>query len=403
MPIFPRARYTPALIPSLYSRELITTLVVVTAKLTRFNFAAQGVELDARIDRILSSSSLEGDFFGDSPSIDQFRKACLLAFYEFHQFPGRQAWMRISKLTRMAYWTGLDRLDNSSPLHRCFAAMSQQDRADWRHVWWCIYRLDSYANFSSGTPYLIEEGIVCTALPNDWQIEPLEAAPSDLQGDQLFLPSNPNLLWQLVSLVAEEPQQETMLVHLHIVTVTALRQVGREFRAHIARAEGDRLANLEQSLTRVGLALPSGYRNPMRNALACETRSDHHSRLVTLLHWFMARLVLALLKCSLDDVEEETWLHSWQQVLESCQDIASVAEQWNSMYSLGVDPAVSFIMFTALVFVDLHKKFASAKPQLISNLEHYEAVLVLLLEQFARVWTLPRLLIRKYHAKMYVR
>lgn len=74
--------------------------------------------LDTRVELLLSSSLLEEDIAGDSPSLDQFRKACLVAFYEFHQFPGHQSWMRIGRLTRMAYRIGLDRLENMRALYR---------------------------------------------------------------------------------------------------------------------------------------------------------------------------------------------------------------------------------------------------------------------------------------------
>lgn len=328
---------------------------------------------------------MQEDIFGNSPSIDQFRTACLLAFYEFHQFPGQQAWMRIGKLTRMAYWIGLDRLDDPRALHLDSGTMSPEDREDWRLVWWCVYRLDSYSNLSSGTPYLVDEGHINTGL--------VRKDGQQQQRQPLLLPSQPEDLWELIPAMASD-SKETLHFNLHIITATAMRQVGRALRARLTRLDaGASLADIERNLSALRLALPMHYLNPMRNAFADETKFDHHARLVSVLHLLMARLLVSIFNCAMQE-EGEGWMLSWQQVLETCQDIASIAEQWNGTFSLSVDPAMSFIIFTALVFIDLHKKFAGiTAPGVIANLEHCERVLLLQLEQFSNSWTLPRLLI----------
>lgn len=388
VPIFSRARFAFSLRESLYSRDLITTLLIITAKLTGFNFTAGGFDLDARIDLMLSSGSLQEDIFGDSPSLDQFRKACLLAFYEFHQFPGHQAWMRIGKLTRMAYWIGLDQLDTGRALSLDVDTMSEHDLEDWRLVWWCVYRLDSYANLAAGTPYLIDEALISTAFVRDEQVPPKE---------KIYLPSQPDRLWELISTITSDSRQ-TSLFNLHIITVTAMRQVGRMLRLRMLRPRGESPLDIERCLSSVRLALPTNHHNPTRNAFWNESRSDHHARLVTVLHLLMARLLVSLFGCA-GKAEGPEWLLSWQKVLESCQDIASISEQWNGAFSLSVDPAMSFIIFTALIFIHLHKRSDTiASPDVRSNLDHCETVLLLQLEQFSSTWTLPRLLIRKFYS-----
>ena len=134
----------------------------------------------------------------------------------------------------------------------------------------------------------------------------------------------------------------------------------------------------------------------MRNAFTHERASEHHARLVNVFHLSMARLLLSLMRCA-SRQEGNEWLLSWQQVLETCQDITSLSEQWNGAFSLSVDPAISFILFTALIFLNLHKRFAAvATSAICTNIEHCENVLLLHLEQFAIAWTLPRLLIREF-------
>ncbi|KAK5988572.1 hypothetical protein PT974_10056 [Cladobotryum mycophilum] len=394
IPIFSRARFTPSLRASLYSRDLILTMIVITARLTGFKFASDNFDIDARIDFMLSSGSLQEAMFGDSPSLDQFRKACLLAFYEFHQFPGQQAWMRIGKITRIAYWIGLDRLENNQAIYPDWAAMSEEEVEDWRFVWWCVYRLDSYANLAAGTPYLIDETMVNTALLRDqpWdrppgsQLEPLK--------QKVYLPSQPDSLWELIPSVATDSPQ-TLIFNLHIITVTAMRQCARVMQLHKVRPGGEilsLLSTMNQRLCAHRLALPTNYLNPRRNALSNESALDHHARLVTILHLHMARFIISILSC-IRLGEGEKWLLSWQEILETCQDIAAISEQWDSSFSLSVDPAISFIIFTAIIFLDLHKKSTpSVNADLQANCEHYQTVLLLQLEHFASIWTVPKLL-----------
>lgn len=396
-PIFSRQRFLPSVTCSLYSRDLILTLVLITAKLTRFTCHSETVDIDASIDLMLSSGSLQEDMFGDFPSLDQFRKACLLAFYEFHQFPGRQAWMRIGKLIRTAYWIGLDRIESLRSSLPYWREMSQNDLDDWRLVWWSVYRLDSYANLSAGTPFLIDETMLNTALVREQFLNDLQQSQPRRQ-EEFYLPSKPDHLWELLPAIASVSQQ-TSLFTIHIITTTATRQVGRVLRLSMLRPQEDcnaSITDMERRLSVLRLALPTNYLNPMRNAFIEETNSEHHGRLVNVFHLSLARLLLSLMRCATRE-EGHEWLLSWQQVLETCQDISSLSEQWNGAFSLSVDPAVSFIIFTALVFLNLHRRSAVVATSAIqNNMEHCENVLLLQLEHFASAWTLPRLLIRKF-------
>ncbi|KAJ5586356.1 hypothetical protein N7450_006143 [Penicillium hetheringtonii] len=396
IPIFSRQRFLPSVRASLYSRDLISALILITAKLTGFTFSSDDIDIDACIDLILSSGSLQEDMFSDVPSLDQFRKACLLAFYEFHQFPGRQAWMRISKIIRMSYWIGLDHLENLRVSLPHWCEMSQHELEDWRLVWWCIYRLDSYANLSVGTPYLIDETFVNTSLIRDQPLDSLEESQPGRQG-QLYLPSRSDRLWELLSAV-ESDSQQTSSFNIHIITATVMRQVGRVLRLTMLGQQvstNPYITDLERLLSSLHLALPTNYLNPIRNVSTHEKASEHHARMVNIFHLSMARLLISLMRCASRE-EGNEWLLSWQQVLETCQDIASLSEQWNSVFSLSVDPAISFILFTALIFLNLHKRFAAvATFAICTRIEHCENVLLLHLEQFATAWTLPRLLIRE--------
>ncbi|ORX96764.1 hypothetical protein BCR34DRAFT_607538 [Clohesyomyces aquaticus] len=392
-PIYSKERFLSRYRNSLCDSGLISTITTITTKLTRPMSVEESATIDTRLDSLLSSSTVQENLFTDFPSLDQYRKSCVLAIYEFHQFPGHQSWVRIGILTRMAFRTGLDRLENLRKLEPEWRALSKEDMEEWRAIWWCIYRLDSYSNLSSGTPYLVSEDLIATALILCSPSQPMNDAEAPLP---VLLSAYSETPWKLLPVITSHP--ETMYANIHNITIMMMRQVGQITRVAQLRLLGEmssRITEVERRLAALRLALPPNWLNPKRNAFSHESHVDHHARLVTVLFLLMARLLLAILCCS--GQQEEGWLMSWQQVLEICQDIASIAEQWNSLFCVKVDPAVSFIIFTALVFLDLHEKStATSGPTLQRQIHHDKTVLRLQLEHFANIWTLPRLLSLSY-------
>jgi hypothetical protein len=301
--------------------------------------------------------------------------------------------MRVGKLVRWAYWTGLNQIENLDQMAPQWKDLTEDDLEEWRLVWWCIYCLDSYANLATGMPYEIDERLIYTALPR---------GPSSDRNRHIFLPYRQDGLLDIVQTVLSESPSQTAAWEIQIVSITILRQAGRATRL---RALGNRqeyialTTNAERRLSTLRLALPGNFFNPRRNAFTNESAFDHHFRLVTIHHMLMAQL-LVVLDCCGRLPEDEEWLQNWQQVLQICQDVAAIAKQWNSSFCLSVDPALSIIAFISLVFLDLHLKFAdssggTASVSLRANIEHCETVLLFFLEQFAKSWTQPRLLIRK--------
>ncbi|PWY69604.1 hypothetical protein BO94DRAFT_560715 [Aspergillus sclerotioniger CBS 115572] len=389
-PILDKERFLQDYRRSLCSPELVSAIALITAKLIGREQFSHALGLDTSIERMLSSSLLEEEIVGDFPSLDQFRKACILAFYEFHQFPGNQSWMRVGKLTRMAYRIGLDRLEVLRVRYDEWKTVSYEDIQEWRSIWWCIYRLDAYSNLSSGTPFLIEDSLIDTSLVVGKQIL------DDEQPPELYVSQQVNSLWRLVPAITAHP--ETMVPNIHNITIAAVRQMGLVTRLHFLRPREEtlfHLATVSQHLSEFRMSLPPGWLNPRRNAFTAESQASHHERMVSVLLLLMAQLLLSILHCAASQGND--WLVNWQRVYQTCQDIALVAEQWDSSFCLKVDPAICLTTLTALVFLELHRKSATTNVfNIDSEIDHEKTVLYLQLEQFASVWTLPRLLILSF-------
>ncbi|OOQ87998.1 hypothetical protein PEBR_14516 [Penicillium brasilianum] len=389
-PVFSKELFFHRYRSSQCSEDLISTILIITAKLTGFTANEDDpISLDTRLDQILSSSILEDDLIGDLLSLDQFRKAFILAFYEFHQFPGHQAWLRVGRVTRMAYRIGLDRLDHIRTLYPDWNTVSPEDIQEWKSLWWCLYRLDTYSNISSGTPYLVDDNVIRTSLIQSYTVQPSGTINTS---SELFLPPNSEDLSKILLAASSSP--ETLLRNVHNITTAILRHAGLIFRLNLPHSQeviGAQVAKVERQLATIRLALPPGWLNPRRNAFSNESHADHHARTITVLHLRMAQLLLSIADTGLRQGDE--WLLSWQNVLETCQDIASIADQWDSSFCLAVDPAISFTIFTAMIFLDLHKKATiMAEHNHSSDIDHHITILRLQLQHFARIWTLPRLL-----------
>jgi hypothetical protein len=369
-------------------------MAIITAKL--IGFAPEGSDLDTRIDHLLSSNHLELDIIGDSPTLEQMRKAYILAFYEFHQFPGDQSWMRIGRLTRIAYRLGIDKLERLPTFYPDWAAISNDELQEWRLLWWCIYKIDSYTNLAAGTPYLIDKDFINTAL---MMSHPRTLSSNGRADDSktVYLPTSSQGLWEVIPAITSDPG--TFLANIHIVTVTAMRDialVGRIYflREHTGTVE-EAFREAGRQLSALRLALPFGWLNTDRNALAGESQSNHHARLVTIFHLSFAELFLGVLNCRGE--EGDGWTRNWQKVLENCQNVARAAAQWDSSFCVRVDPAINLVLLTALIFLEIHKKttVSSGAVNLESSIKHDQTIIRLLLDQFAKIWTLPRLIICK--------
>jgi len=397
-----------------YSYDLVETLVLITAKLTDFQFESADFDLDSRINRMLSSALLEQETCKAPPSIDQFRRDCLLVFYESHQFLGNQAWIRLGGLVRLASWKGLDRLDEAQTDQtraRPWSGAGQDDLEDWRLVWWFIYRLDTQVNLSLGTAYLIDEKNVKTSLLGpDLVPDPVlpgftndeYEGPEGTMRSRLYLPCHPNDHWKLVPEITHGPPT-TMIPNLDILLSTAMRQFGRAFRLHMMTEFGvDKppirsITDAEVFLMALEISLPQHvYLDPTPRTSPPESPSDRRGRLVTLLQFHMCQLLTNIMRCSSSPkYADEDWHENWRQVGEACQNIASAAGHLGSLSSLAVDPRIAPIIFTALIFVHLHRKCKVLIPgsDLYNTLWDSEAHLVHLLKRLATARRLPRLLL----------
>ena len=393
MPLFRRERYFQRYEHGDIDRSLIRTLVALSTKLQGLKDLWSDSDPDDYLRTCLDSQGGDEETPITFVSLDKFRIECLLAFYEFHQCPGHKAWLRIGRLTRRAYQCGLHQLDNQDQCQLYDLTTIDEDEVeDWRHLWWCIYCLDSYCNITAATPFLVESDSVRTAL-----ISTSSPLGSDSAvNPQIFLPPDTDNLWETVKQVLSLDQNVSF--NLQILTQTALRKaatLARLWRQNPSDRLQSRFAAMENHVSSIRLALPMRYFYLARNVVANESGPEHHARLVTLLQFHACRLTLGL-RTNVQQDETE-WLNRWQDSLEYCEDIASVVREWDPQFCSSVDPAICFIVVSILIIVHLHTKVQSnSDPELQSRLSGYRDLLLLFMEQFASIWRLPRFLISKY-------
>ncbi|RYP22860.1 hypothetical protein DL765_001456 [Monosporascus sp. GIB2] len=370
-------------------------MAAVTAKILGPIDIWSSYDLDLCLDSLLAFPSMSEGSDGVQTALDSFRQECLLAYFDFHQFPGPSAGMRIARLTRKAYAAGLHQIENPK-LCSAFEVKSETEDVieNWRYVWWCIYCLDSYSNISAGTPFIVDEESINTALPRRPFNQDI-TSPWTASSPKVFLPDGPGELWEVAQEITSYGDINGF--NIHMVTATMLRNAGAVLRLRSEKGPGrhrTRIADLKRNLASLRLALPPRYLNPTRNVLKSEVPPDHHVRLTNILHLHMARIILGL-PDGLSAGEEE-WMENWQQTLEASQDVVRVVEQWDNQFSAHVDPAICFIVFFALAILNLHRRSSiDESPELANTISQSERILMLFLEQFSSLWTLPRFLAGK--------
>ncbi|KAH9896315.1 hypothetical protein F4778DRAFT_745926 [Xylariomycetidae sp. FL2044] len=393
LPLFHKRKFLTRYDEGGIFRDLIITMVTITAKILGPISYWETQDVDLCMSSLLNSTAFASDYSSAQTTIDQFRLECLLAYYDFHQFPGPPAWMRISRLTRKAHALGINHIENPE-LCTAFDHQytSDDDVEDWRYVWWGVYCLDSYSNISSGAPFMVDSDSINTALVR----RPVtgDDTPPITQA-KILLADDVGELWKTCQGIVAAGGSTTDF-NIHLITTTVLRQAGQMLKLMIEkRPIKSKATTLKTALSSLRLALPPRYLNPARNMLRAESSADHHIRLTNLLHLHMCRLILSLPQDLA--TSEADWQEKSQQPLETCQDIVSVAEHWNNHYSARVDPAICLIIFSALWILNLHRRcIANASEPLRACLIQGENTLLLFLEQFSSMWALPKLLIARF-------
>lgn len=221
IPLFRVGHFLKTYDDGLAERNLLVTTVTLAAKVLGPSFwKAEEVELCMKF--LLDTMSAETTSPDIHNSLDFLRLECLLAYYEFHQFPGSSSWMRISSLARRAYTVGIYQIDNP---RQCPAfdrtIATEDDIEDWRYLFWCIYCLDSYSNISVGTPFVVELECINTALP---RISHDQTNSNSTPISKLFLPDDVGDLWKTAKGVVSAGIMVNY--NIHMITTTALRHAG---------------------------------------------------------------------------------------------------------------------------------------------------------------------------------
>lgn len=392
IPLFQKEPFLRRYVQGTVNCELLLTLLGITAQIQGFVTIWANPALNSCVEYLLSNKFVEEEILENPPSLEKFQKECLLAFYEFHQYPGKKSWQRISGITRKAYQYGLDQIDSRD---HCSLydhnPMTAGETEEWRRLWWCIYCLDSYCNITAATPFVIELDSVRTAL-----VETLGAADTVTGGaGAIFLPAETELLWKTTKEIIARPGDANP--NLHLVTTTLLREAGtllRLWKQNPSARLKARFPILEDHLSTVRLALPTRYLDVARKVVVNESSAEHHARLICILHLHAAHLLVSLpIRELVDDPE---WLLRWQSNLAHCEEVVAVIRQWKAQLCVSVDPAICSIVSGALMLLHLHcKDGANSGPELQARLLTQKDLLVLFLEQFASIWQLPRFLIGK--------
>ncbi|KAF2193177.1 hypothetical protein K469DRAFT_653063 [Zopfia rhizophila CBS 207.26] len=347
---------------------------------------------ESALKELIKSTKVEYEMPGDPQALDSFRAACLLAFYGFHQYPGQGAWMRISLLTRKAYHCGLHQIDSVDELSMFDPkSMGHDEIEDWRQVWWCIYCLDSYSNFSTGTPYMVELESLNTSLPKLSAASPWNRSLG--QPHPVFLPTDLGRLWETTQSIVKNGGEYNFSIHL-VATTILKKAVGIRLlqKQNPSPYLQHRLSVLEDHLSAIRLSLPPKFLNEARNVTSNETSAGYNNRLVSLLKFHAARLLIYL-PTDMQSNEGE-WRSRWQQNFECCSNLVSIFRQWDTSSLFAVDPAVCFMAFATLLLLHLHSLYHwDLGQQFRDQVARHKGLVKLFLGQFANFWRLPQFLL----------
>lgn len=347
--------------------------------------------LELSLSYLADTCSVEVESPAEPLALDVFRSACLLAFYNFHQHPGEKAFIKIALLSRKAYQCGLHQIDNEGNRTSFdWNLISDDGTEDWRHVWWCVFCLDSYSSSSIAAPFSVEIENVKTALLGT-SIQGTQDSITARSGPS-FIPPDQTQLWKAV----QDLDCRTLYYNFnfHMILTVFLKEAVNVFRLQKQNPSDtlkQRILCLQGDLCAIRLALPRHYTDEARDVLGGETGPQYHARLLNIFGLHAVHLLLRF-PTNLEEVCQ--WQVCWQQNLESCLSIVSVIQQWDPKYSLTVDPAVCFMAVSTLFLLHLHslsQENSDQKRQ--ERLSQCKNIIRLFLQSYAASWALPGFLV----------
>ena len=322
-------------------------------------------------------------------TLDDFRLAALLAFYELYERPGERSLKTIAHLTRKAYQRGLPQLDNPN---RCsvfrYSECSEDELEDWRAVWWSLYYLDSFSNLLSGTPFLIEKESIQAALVSTAPI-PLSTAPHE--SDKIFLPADCGLLPLTIKAIIKHGGSVNRSIR--ILAVTLLREAGMLRRLMVQSPSESlriRITALESHFTAIQDALPSGFMDATQQSALDASTGAYFDRLTSVLFIYFAR-VLAMIP-SLAQADEAEWMYRWGRTLVFCEAAVGVASHWERSPSL-IDPLVEIVFAGLITMLELQTRLHTTTAVMKDLLEAQKQKLEFLLLRSVPGWRLGQQLL----------
>lgn len=373
------------------SVELIVAMAAVAARVHGSVPTWTTDCVDMCLASLLASTKSDEDLSMSRGNLNHYRLECLMAFYEFGQFPGTTSWMRVSRLTRKAHLLGLNQIENPSLCSAYDARLATEDEIeDWRYAWWCVFTLDSYVNAASGACTIVDHESINTALVR----RPCDDPNPDFSFHtlpKLFLAEDLSNIWRTTQEVFT--QNHTSGLNICLIMAAACRDAGTLVRLRTEKGAERlmlRTARLKNDLASLKLSLPARYLCLTRNALQPETDAEYNQRLLNVLLYHAVRQAVYM-PTGLT-VGGEEWTRDWAALTEASRELAMLVTHWGQHALPRVNPTVSIIPFTALMVLDLFQRSepeAQAPPGTLTQLE---SSLLVFLEEFGKSWYLPRLM-----------
>ena len=340
-------------------------------------------------------SLLSSEVFDKIPAaqstLDDFRLAALLAFYELYEKPGERSLNRIAHLTRKAYQRGLSQLDNPNQFSIFrYSEVSDEELEDWRAVWWSLYCLDSFSNLLAGTPFLIEKESIKAALVST---APATDAPTLERSTKIFLPADCSLLPSSIKAIVSQPGDANRSIRT--LAVTVLREAAMLRRLMVqspTESLRTRITALESHLAAIRDALPPNYMDASQQAVLDTSSFAYFDRLTSVLFICFAR-ILAMIP-SVAQTDEAEWTYRWHRTLTFCEEAVAVASHWERSPSL-IDPLVVVVFSGLMIMLELHSRLNTTAAATKGRLETQKQKLELLLFQSVPGWSLGQQLLCK--------
>ena len=368
MPMFRKPNFYQQYYAGNLPKDLLLAMFAVSVRFSTKPSTLQffGIDLRHAGDVLASQANRSTSEWFRGSAIDLLhgiKREAILVYHALSSTPSLRIADRSGRLVRLAHAYGLHQVDNpgSGQCILCSESTTPAEKEEMRHVWWCIYSLDSLCSRATGMPSNVVRDDIFTAMVSS-NTDQLTSGDISISS-RIFLETNVKRLGPLMQ--EAYSRSVTRPFHTCLLISSLLQDIYSTHRlAWLSPnfpAVESQMSTLKASLASIKESIPASMLLTSLSSpdLAGHLSGTHQSQLQFQLFLCLSDVLLQVpvgLRFSPIQTYSQQRRNDWAMCRHSSEDFLTLIKQWDSRYFLSVSPFISLAVWTVATLILVYEK-----------------------------------------------